>query len=398
MFTDILSDGRDLSWRLRAPAPINASLKDVWVVVTPIWAVLAVSRVVFYALERLRFPADVPPVIADAVQSLVLWPLIVLGCYLTLWSWRRSDLARAAGVLVLTSLAVGLLARPAYAIGSLLNSSDTAARMWLSTFEAASVGSRQAWYSWLSNTVEYGVLNLSCAAAAMGYFSFMGLTNERLLRTEMQAMADQERLRTLRAQLNPHFLFNSLNALVTLSDSQPAAQTLVIQLSTLLRKTLKASEQDEHELADELAYAEEYLKIEQTRRPKLIEWHTRIDSGCSHATVPSLILFPLVENAVTHGLRGGTGQVTIELSARRVRDRLIVDIVNTSRAHSVALDSRGSGLGLRNVRDRLDVLFGRKATLAPRRLGYGRFAVHRSLLWKETRTFGSRAEGPTCVS
>jgi hypothetical protein len=390
MFTDILSHGRDLSWRLRAPAPINANLKDVWLVVTPIWAVLAVGRVVFYALERLRFPADVPPVIADAVQSLVLWPLIVLGCYLTLCTWRRSDLARAAGVLVLTSLALGLLARPAYAIGSLLNSSDTAARMWLNAFEAASVGSRQAWYSWLSNTVEYGVLYLSCAATAMGYFSFMGLT-------EMRAMADQERLRTLRAQLNPHFLFNSLNALVTLSDSQPAAQTLVIQLSTLLRKTLKASEQDEHELADELAYAEEYLKIEQTRRPKL-EWRTRIDSGCSRATVPSLILFPLVENAVTHGLRGGAGQVTIELTARRVRDRLIVDIVNTCRAHSVALDSRGSGLGLRNVRDRLDVLFGRNATLAERRLDHGRFAVQMCLPLKETRTFASRAEGPTCVS
>ena len=79
----------------RPPVPVDAHWNDVWLAVTPIWAVLATGRVVFYALERIRYPADVPPVIADAIQALLLWPAAVLGCYLTIRVWRRHGFSRA---------------------------------------------------------------------------------------------------------------------------------------------------------------------------------------------------------------------------------------------------------------------------------------------------------------
>ncbi len=149
----------------------------------------------------------------------------------------------------------------------LLNSADEQSRQWLAAFYATSRIRSDVLYPWLSNTVEYGVLYLSCVALMIGYFSFMGLANERRRRTELELEAGRARLRTLRAQLNPHFLFNSLNSIVSLSDTQPAAQLLVTQLSDLLRRTLEASEQEEQELFEELTYAEEYLEIEQTRQP-----------------------------------------------------------------------------------------------------------------------------------
>ncbi len=220
---------------------------------------------------------------------------------------------------------------------------------------------------------EYAALYLSCAAAALGLLAFRGLVNERLLRARVEANAAQERLRTLRAQLNPHFLFNTLNSLVGLSEQQSGpTQQFVLQLSELLRRTLHASEHEEQPLSEELAYAEAYLRIQQTRHPSRIEWRMRSDIDIGDARVPSLILLPLVENAVTHGMRGGRS-VEIEIFARRTPTGLALRVANTCLAATSAASRARSGLGLRNVRERLEVLFGGDAALVVHRPTSERF-------------------------
>lgn len=136
--SSVAMQGGTVLWKDRLPVPIEAKWNDVWLTVTPIWAVLASCRVVFYALERIRYPAVVPPVAADAVQALLLWPVAVLGCYVTISMWRQRGFSRAAVVALLSTLVFGLLSRPAYAIGSMLNSPDGAARQWLDSFHATS--------------------------------------------------------------------------------------------------------------------------------------------------------------------------------------------------------------------------------------------------------------------
>jgi hypothetical protein len=377
--------GETVLWKDRLPVPIEAKWNDVWLTVTPIWAVLASCRVVFYALERIRYPALVPPVAADAVQAVLLWPLAVLGCYVTISVWRQRGFSRAAVVALLSTLAFGLLSRPAYAIGSMLNSQDAEARQWLESFFATSPIQPGELYPWVSNTMEYGILYLSCMAVMVGYFSFAGLANERRLRNQVEAAIDRERLRTLRAQLNPHFLFNSLNSIVSLSDTQPAAQLLVTQLSDLLRRTLQASEKEEHELFEELTYVEEYLEIEQTRQPSRIDWRISVDAGCARAAIPSLLLMPLVENSVTHGLRGGVKTVAIEINVWRSRNELFIQVSNTCSDCLPARDVTRQGVGLRNVRARLDLLFGQCATFLAHPTGNGRFDVQISLPLRELR-------------
>lgn len=364
--------------------------------VTPVWLVLASGRVLFYGLERLRFPDIVPPVSADAIQGILLWPLVALGCYLTLWTWRRVGLLRTAGVAVLTTLVLGAVARPAYAVASLLSPGGEAAQAWLDSFYSTAPGFL---YPWLSNAVEYGVLYLSCVAAAVGFLSFRSLMNERLLRTRVEATAAQERLRALRAQLNPHFLFNTLNSIVSLSDAQSLpAQQLISQLSDLLRRTLRASEREEHELSEELAYAEAYLRIQQVRRPSRIDWRVRVDARCTTASVPSLILLPLVENAVTHGLRGGAHLVEIEIGAECDRTSLVMRVTNTCPAPAPGVSAGHSGLGLRNVRERLAVLFGTRAALVICRPQPDRFEARISLPLRERCAARSRSEESTCAS
>src|SRR5947209_1046245 len=86
---------------------------------------------------------------------------------------------------------------------------------------------------------------------------------------------------------------------------------LAPRFSGLLRRTLRGSERREHDLFEELTYVEEYPEIEQTRQPSRVDWQINVEPGCARAAVPSLILIPLVENSVTHGLRGGVRTVAI---------------------------------------------------------------------------------------
>ncbi len=392
-----LSQEGTLPSRGRPPVPVDAKWSDVWLTVTPIWLALAACRVAFYELEHLRFPADVPPVVADAVQGILLYPLAVLGCYATIRIWGRRGFARAAFVAAISAVVFGLLARPAYAVGSLLNSQDAAAQDWLLSFGLTAPRPGSVLYPWLSNTLEYSILYLSCMAVMIGYFSYVALRNERQLRSAMAAEVGQERLRALRAQVNPHFLFNSLNSIVCLSETQPAAQLLVTQLSDLLRRTLQASEKDEHELFEELTYAEEYLEIELTRQPARVDWRITVDPGCARAAVPSLILMPLVENAVTHGLRGGTQSVAIEISVWRARHQLFIHVGNTCSDFLPARDAMRPGLGLRNVQERLEMSFGQEATFRAGRAGNGRYEVQMSMPVRELRA-RSFHEGSSCAS
>jgi hypothetical protein len=362
------------------PVPTEARLGAIWCTVTPIWAVLAAGRVVYYALERIRYPGDVPPVFADVVEAVLLWPLAVVGCYLTVRAWRRNGAFRAGVVALFSALIFGLLARPAYAVGSLLNSGDAQSRQWLVEF----VQHPNVLYPWISNTVEYGVLYSSCMAVMLGYFSFLSLVNERRLSNDLEAQVSQARQQALRCQLNPHFLFNSLNSIVSSIDEQPAAQLLVTQLSDLLRRTLRASEQEEHDLFEELTYVEEYLEIEQTRQPSRVDWQMNVEPGCARAAVPSLILIPLVENSVTHGLRGGVRTVAIDINVWRTQGELFIQIANTCSACAPPRDPTRQGLGLRNVAARLDMVFGRAATFRADRTDNGRFEVQISLPLRES--------------
>jgi hypothetical protein len=362
--------------RVRSFAPANARARDIWITVTPVWGLLVLARVLFYGLERLRFPDIVPPVAADAVQGMLLWPLAALGCHGILIAWRRTGLGCAAAVALASALTLGAIARPAYGLGSVLAGNAAPGNIW-PDFSPVALG--PSVWPWMSNVVEYGALYLSCVAAALGLLAFRGLVNERLLRARVEANAAQERLRTLRAQLNPHFLFNTLNSLVGLSELQPGpTQHLVVQLSELLRRTLHASEHEEQPLSEELAYAEAYLRIQQIRHPSRIEWRVRSGIDLGGVRVPSLILLPLVENAVTHGMRGGCA-VDIEIVARRAPGGLALSVANTCLDAPSTAGRPRSGLGLRNVRERLEVLFGADAALVVHRPAPGRFEAHIAL-------------------
>ncbi len=137
----------------------------------------------------------------------------------------------------------------------------------------------------------------------------------------------EARLSALNAQLNPHFLFNTLNAVSSLVERDPrGVRRMIARLSELLRYTLNGGSDNEVLLGQEIAFVERYLEIMQIRFQDRLEVDVQLGDDAGNALVPSLILQPLVENAVKHGVEkiSGTGKIRIE--ARREDDRLVLSV------------------------------------------------------------------------
>jgi signal transduction histidine kinase len=176
---------------------------------------------------------------------------------------------------------------------------------------------------------------------------------------ELRELAVSAQLAALRAQVNPHFLFNSLNSIAQLIATDPAkAEACVERLGAIYRYLLQSAHADLVPLAEELSVAESYLEIERARFGEALTVEARIDAGARLLLLPSLILQPLVENAVKHGIspKVGGGRVTIE--ARVDAGDLRLAVKDTG----VGIDDQrvifDHGVGLRNVRDRLLRLYG----------------------------------------
>ncbi|MFL5620976.1 MAG: sensor histidine kinase [Gemmatimonadaceae bacterium] len=176
---------------------------------------------------------------------------------------------------------------------------------------------------------------------------------------ELQAQLAEARLTVLRARLNPHFLFNTLNAVSALVANDPrGVRNMIALLSELLRHALAESSEQEIPLRDELRLLRLYLEILEIRYQGQLRTIVTADPGVQDALVPNLILQPLVENAMKHGIDRAGGHGTIEMRASRVGDDLVLTVRDTGPGQDPAPPSRTSGVGLRLTRERLAELYG----------------------------------------
>jgi two-component system, LytTR family, sensor histidine kinase AlgZ len=190
---------------------------------------------------------------------------------------------------------------------------------------------------------------------------YMLLAVERSREAEVQAR-DAE-LRALKAQINPHFLFNSLNSITALTATDPVrAREMCIRLSDFLRNTLGLGERESISWREELQLAKTYLEVEQVRFGARLHVEMDVDDACSDCLVPPLVLQPLIENAVKHGIATLVDGGTITVEGRVNKGLLEVSVENGFDPESPS--PRRSGLGLRNVRNRLATRFGDVAHLS----------------------------------
>lgn len=180
---------------------------------------------------------------------------------------------------------------------------------------------------------------------------------ERLLRAETAAR--DARLSALRAQLNPHFLFNSLNAVSTLvlDGKAAAASQMLAQIGELLRTSLDFGTAPEVPLAEEMALTEQYLAIEQTRLGERLRVELAVGAETVDALVPTMLLQPLVENAVRHGVVPQLAGGTVAIATAREGDRLRLEVRNSG-PRRASPSEEAPGIGLRNTAERLSTLYG----------------------------------------
>ena len=305
------------------------------------------------------------------------WPWMLVSALLMAWSWavltpflfalaRAADPARigwwrslAAHGVALTAVALGMGALRLALI--LLFNDDPSIR-----FSGALFWPRVVFWADVNLFTYLAVVLTGRAVASHRRYL------DRTLRTHvLETQLARAQLHFLELQLQPHFLFNSLNVIQELAHESPnAAERMLRRLHALLARSLERSGQDEHTLAEELAALEPYLDIQRTR----FEWLAvglHVNADTRSAMVPHLILQPLVENAIRHGLAVRQGPGHIEVFAERRGDRLVMQVRDDGVGLPTATTPGRSGIGLRNANERLRQLYGKdhRFELRPREHG-----------------------------
>ena len=202
------------------------------------------------------------------------------------------------------------------------------------------------------------------------------------------ASAHQAQLRMLRYQLNPHFLFNTLNAISTLNleGDTAAANRVVERLSAFLRHSLDNDPMQRVTVAEEVDALRLYLDIEETRFADRLRVETEIAADCRSALMPGLLLQPLVENAIKHAVSKSVAGCTLRIGARRTDGRLWLTVADDGPG-TAQLDPDGParGVGLGNTRERLRVLYGARQSFAIRNRPEGGCEVELSLPFEARR-------------
>jgi two-component sensor histidine kinase len=180
--------------------------------------------------------------------------------------------------------------------------------------------------------------------------------------SQLQAQLAEARLDALRMQINPHFLFNTLHAISSLVERDPrGVRRMIARLSELLRHTLNGAGEPEVTLDEELELLSRYLDILQVRFQGKLEVEMVVEPGTRSALVPNLILQPLVENAVKHGVANLVGTGRLRIGARTAGERLVLWVHDNGPGpgdEPSKAPAEGSGVGLQNVRGRLAELYG----------------------------------------
>lgn len=306
-----------------------------------------------------------------------LWGLLAPGI---IWLARRFPLEREHGArsLALHSVAAVGVSLLKWALNNLL-------RRYLLGFPKG----MYLIYVFHQNFVTYWIM----VAATQGYLYYSRYREGQLRTAQLSAQLAQAQLQALRMQLHPHFLFNTLNAISTLVHKDPEiADRMIARLSDLLRLTLENIGVQEVQLAQELQFLERYLEIERMRFPDRLQVRMRIAPETLDAQAPYLILQPIVENAIRHGIAPRSTPGTVEIRADCKDDRLILQVRDDGPGISPDRVPK-EGLGISSTRARLERLYGTDHRFELRNAAEGGLVVTLAMPFRLTTRAPQRGDG-----
>lgn len=335
-------------------------------ILTAFWIYVALSNVLYAnsmqaMLVLLRAGYVFAPWDVRLLQHIMLYP-VLLAC---VWASLRvgwHPISRAAPIQLACALAFSVLATPALMLAETLLG-DSRWHQW----PAQSVHSGLAGFIsgpaiplWVASVTNFLLTYGFGLTLIAGFDFYRRLRDAQLRSAALERSLNAAHLAALRMQLSPHTLFNLLHTIRGQIDWDPiAAQSMVVQLADLLRRLLNAGEREISPLSDELQFVRLYLDLQQKRFSDRLTVRVPAHDTLPEAWVPSLILQPLVENAVVHGLAGHDASVVIRVEATVEDETLCLRVVNSTAPQK---QMGNIGIGLKNVRERLAIQFAERAT------------------------------------
>lgn len=340
---------------------MGSRIRPPLLIVTAFWAYVAASNVLYAnsmqanltALHVAHFFAGWQP---RLLQHLLLYP-VLLACVRASLRIGWQPAGRRVPLQILMALGFATAASPALLLGELIVGEGDG--MSHHPMSAGLSAMTSEWLTWVATGTVFLLTYGFALALVSGFDFYRRLRDSQIRSAALERALTAAHLASLRMQLSPHSLFNLLHTIRGQIEWDPdAARAMIVQLGDLLRRLLNAGEREYSRLADEVQFARLYLELQQRRFADRLTVEVPPASGVPPAWVPSLILQPLVENAVVHGLAGHQGPVAIRVTVVALREVLVLRVTNSMAA---ARERGGGGIGLRNVRDRLAIQFGGRA-------------------------------------
>jgi hypothetical protein len=321
------------------------------------WVYVTLSNILYaYSMSTGTARLTSSPIFAPwnqrLLQHLLLLPVLVVSYWASLRiEWR--PLLIALPLQLILALVFSAVAYPAILVAEMTLGSEH----W---HDGATVPKFVS--LWIASFVSFLPTYGFGLALVTGLALYTRFRNSELRLAALEREWSSARLAALRMQLSPHTLFNLLHTIRGHIEWDPkGAQSMVVQLADLLRRLLNAGERDYSRLNDELQFVRLYLELQQRRFADRLTVVLPSGDEIPAVWVPSLILQPLVENAVVHGLAGHQGPVTVRITVRMAHEVLTLTVLNTIAPEKAAGEE---GIGLSNVRERLAVQFEGRAALA----------------------------------
>ena len=349
--------------------PDTARMRKVW---TPPWRWVfgvATALGLFSALQayRLTLVNEKPGELLDAgltlkltILNLALWYVPALMVPAVVRVARQFPLDAAGRRL--RSLAAHVIGALAFAAIDFVGMLGVRFLLWPDAGKWDGTTWAQFLQRRLFEQLDWSLMVYAVIVGASHAIAFYHESQQRkLAEAQLENRLMEARLKTLEAELHPHFLFNTLHAISTLVHRDPeSADRMISRLSDLLRITFDRSGEAKVSLKDEADFLQKYLDIEQTRFQDRLTVNVRIDPDALDGEVPRMILQPIVENAIKHGIGGSKGGDRIHITAARNGDRLWMQVHDNGGGLQVkTLRALRTGVGLSNTRARLDCLYGR---------------------------------------
>jgi len=344
-----------------SPSPAARPLPPVWLLVSAAWlgpAILAAFQAFVQGRLGTREPATWQSIIWEGGD----WLLYAFLTPAVFWVARRFPLTRkhlARNVLVHLAAAIALCA--AWAGGGIL--------LWRAIFPEPSTPWGGGALGWFVTSLPFGVaVYFAVVGVQHAAFYFLEARERQSQAIQLSAQLSDARLSALRMQMQPHFLYNSLNAItVILRDRDTITATRMLeQLGEMLRRVMRRDGPQEVTLAEEIDFLRQLLAIEEVRFSDRLRPEFDVDRSLLNAAVPEFVLQPLVENALRHGLARRVDATLLRISARRDGNVLVLTVTDDGPGPTSGpddADERAEGVGLSNTRERLAVLYGDAASL-----------------------------------